>query len=101
MSAWQCFVDRSPALNVGLRTVLALAGAYGVALVGAAALSVGLPLVRLDSALIALMAGFIIQLLGVLWVFATDTVLEALIGLAIPAGLFGLWLWIAHTGGAA
>lgn len=99
MLVWQCSVDRNPVLNVGLRTVLALAGAYGLALVGAAALSVGLPLVRLDSALVALMMGFIIQLVGVLWVFATDTVLGALVGLLIPACMFGIWLALA--GGAA
>lgn len=99
MSVWQCFIDHNPALNVGSRTVLALAGAYGVALVGAAALSVGLPLVRLDAALIALMAGFIIQLLGVLWVFAADTVLRALAGLVATACVLGVWL--VQAGGAA
>jgi hypothetical protein len=98
MLASQFFVDRNPVLNVGSRTVLALAGAYGVALVGAAALSVGLPLVRLDSALIALMMGFIIQLLGVLWVFAAATVLDAFVGLLVPACLFAIWFVLAGGG---
>lgn len=93
------FVDRRPRLNIVLRSLLALFGAYALASLGAAALAVGLPLPRLDAAMSAIMLGFVIQLLAVLWVYAAATVTRASLGIAIPALAFGAWLALEKCGG--
>ncbi|MDR0717808.1 MAG: iron transporter [Azoarcus sp.] len=80
-------------LNIGLRTGLAAFGGYGVALLGAAALAAGLPFeFRPDAVSLAIMLAFVLQLIAIIWVFAAATVARAVLGLAIPAALFGLWL---------
>lgn len=91
-------VERLPWLNIGLRTLLALAGAYGVASLVAATLALALPMKKLDATMTAIMVGFLAQLIGVLWVYAARTVARATLGLLVPALLFGAWLIILLQG---
>lgn len=87
------FADRRPGINVSLRILLAVCGGYGLALLCAATLATGLPLAfSHDAVALAVMLAFIVQLLAILWVFATATLLRAALGLALPAAFFGLWL---------
>jgi hypothetical protein len=80
-------------VNVGVRTGLAAFGGYGLALLGAAAFAAGLPFdFRPDAVSLAIMIAFLLQLVAILWVFAAASVVRAMLGLAIPAALFGLWL---------
>lgn len=94
-------VDATPWLNVGLRALLALFGAYGVALLATAVLAVTLPLSRIEASMAAIMAGFLIQMLCVVWVIATASVARAVIGLAVPAALLAALLCVLPNGGAA
>jgi hypothetical protein len=86
------FLDRHPRLNPGLRILMAVAGGYGTAWLGAAALAVSLPLPRHDAVTLAVMLAFVLYLLFILWVFATATLLRAALGLIVPAALFGVCL---------
>ncbi|MDR0701683.1 MAG: iron transporter [Azoarcus sp.] len=80
-------------INVGVRTGLAAFGGYGLALLGAAAFAAGLPFdFRPDAVSLAIMLAFVLQLVAIIWVFAAATVTRAVLGLAVPAALFGLWL---------
>jgi hypothetical protein len=81
-----------PAANIGLRVLLALAGGYGLALLAASALAAGLPFDnKPDAVSLAIMLAFLLHLGAILWVFACATLARAVLGLAIPAALFGLW----------
>jgi hypothetical protein len=81
-------------INIGLRIGLATFGAYGLALLGAAALAAGLPLEsRPDAVSLAILLAFLLQLLAILWVFAAATIKRAVLGLVIPAAIFALWLF--------
>jgi hypothetical protein len=81
-------------INIGLRIGLATIGAYGLALLGAAALAAGLPLEsRSDAVSLAIMLAFLLQLIAILWVFAAATIKRAVLGLVIPAAIFALWLF--------
>ncbi|MDR1227811.1 MAG: hypothetical protein LBK55_02140 [Azoarcus sp.] len=80
-------------VNVGLRAGLAAFGGYGLALLGAAAFAAGLPFdFRPDAVSLAIMIAFVLQLIAIIWAFAAATIARAVLGLAIPAALFGLWL---------
>jgi hypothetical protein len=80
-------------INVGLRTGLAAFGGYGLALLGAAALASGLPFEsRPDAVSLAIMLGFVLHLVAVIWAFAAATVTRAALGLAAAAAFFGWWL---------
>ncbi|MDR2111742.1 MAG: DUF3649 domain-containing protein [Candidatus Accumulibacter sp.] len=93
-------LERHPRLNPGLRILLAVFGGYGAAWLGAAALASGLPLPRSDAVTLAVILAFVLQLLLILWVFATATLIRAALGVLLPALLFGAWLqW--NTAGAA
>jgi hypothetical protein len=82
-------------INVGLRTGLAAFGGYGLALLGAAVFATGLPFdFKPDAVSLAVMLGFVLHLLAILWAFAAATVTRAALGLAVPAALFGLWLFL-------
>ena len=90
-------IDRRPALNAGLRVVMAVFGGYGLALLAAAALAAGTTfLSKPDAVNFAVMIAFIIQLLAVIWAFAAATLLRAMLGLLLPALVF--WLWLSATG---
>ena len=80
-------------INIVLRTGLAAFGGYGLALLAAAAFAVGLPFeARPDAVSLAIMLGFVLHLIAIIWAFAAASVTRAVAGLAIPAALFGLWL---------
>lgn len=96
-----CFADHRPALNVALRTTMAILGGYAVAALAAAALAVGLPLPRVEAVVAAVMLSFIIYAVAVIWVFAAATLLRALTGLVLTAFAFAVWLRLAPVGGAA
>jgi hypothetical protein len=89
-------IEHSPRVNAGLRIALALFGGYGLALLAAAALAVGLPFdYKPDAITLAQMLAFLLHLVVAIWVFATATLLRAALGVAIPAAVFALWLYIA------
>ncbi|WP_341646055.1 hypothetical protein [Thauera sp. SDU_THAU2] len=96
-----CFADHRPGLNITLRSIMAVFGGYGVAALAAAAFAVGLPLPRTDSVMAAIMLAFLVYTLAVIWVFAAATLLRSAAGLAIGAGAFAAWQWLAAPGGAA
>lgn len=80
-------------VNIGLRTGLAAFGGYGLALLGAAAFAAGLPFdSRPDAVSLAIMFAFLLHLAAIIWAFAAATVTRAVLGLAVPSALFGLWL---------
>lgn len=95
------FADHRPALNVALRSLMAILGGYGLAALAAATLAVGLPLPRVESVMAAIMLSFIVHALAVVWVFAAATLLRAAVGLVLPACAFGFWLQLVQAGGAA
>jgi hypothetical protein len=91
--------DRHPALNTGLRVLMAIFGGYALALLAAAALAIGMPFsFRPDAVSLATMLAFLLYLLAVIWSFAAATLLSAALGLALPAGAF--WLWLLAARGA-
>ncbi|MDR0440822.1 MAG: iron transporter [Candidatus Accumulibacter sp.] len=95
------FADRHPGVNVVLRVLLAVFGSYGLTLLCAAALAAGAPFAaKSDAVSFAVMLSFLVYLLAVIWVFAAATLLRAVLGLALPALGFGLWLFMA-TGSAS
>ena len=95
------FADHRPWLNVSLRSVMALFGGYGLASMVAATLAVGLPLPRPDAVMTAIMLAFLVHMLAALWVFGAATLTRAAAGLAMPAALLGLWLWLLPVGATA
>ena len=95
------FADHRPALNIALRSIMAIFGGYGVAALAAAAFAVGLPPPRTDAVMAAIMLSFLIYTVAVIWAFAAATLLRSAAGLAIGAGAFALWQWLAAPGGAA
>lgn len=95
------FIESVPWLNTGLRVLLALFGAYGVTLLATAVMSVALPLPRIEATLAAIMLGFVVQVLGVIWVIAAASLARAVAGIALPAALLGGLLYLLPAGGAA
>lgn len=90
-------LDRRPALNVGVRVVMAVFGGYGLALLAAAALALGMPFsFRPDAVSLAEMLAFLLYLLAVIWSFAAASLLRVALGLLLPAGTFWLWLMAAR-----
>ncbi len=94
-------IERTAWLNTGLRVLLAIFGAYGVALQATALMSVTLPLSRIEATMAAIMLGFVVQTLGVIWVIAARTVARAALGIILPAVLLGALLQCFPSGGAA
>ncbi len=101
VSRYTMLIECTPWINVSLRVLLALFGAYGVALQATALLSITLPLSRIEATMAAIMLGFVAQTLGVIWVIAARSVARAVLGLALPAVLFGVLLQLLPAGGAA
>jgi hypothetical protein len=96
------FADRHPGVNVVLRVLMAVFGSYGLTLLSAAALAAGVPFAfKPDAVNFAVMLAFLVYLLAVIWVFAATTLLRAALGLALPAAVFGLWLFMASSSGGA
>lgn len=95
------WADHQPWLNTSLRTVLAVFGGYALAAYGAAVLSVTLPLARPDAAMAAIMAGFLIYLLAILWTFAAASLLRAVLGLILSFVVPAIWIGFVQMGGAA
>ena len=92
---------RYPWINVGLRVLLAVFGAYGLAVLASLVFAVALPLPRIDAVMASIMLSFIVQLLAVVWVFASSTLVRACTGLLLPAIILGLWMSILSRGGTA
>jgi hypothetical protein len=88
-------IERRPHVNAGLRIGLALFGGYGLSLLAAAALAVGLPFdYRPDAVSLAVMLAFLLHLVVAIWVFATATLWRAMLGVVVPAIIFALWLYV-------
>jgi hypothetical protein len=101
-SGFTFFADHHPGVNVVLRILLAVFGSYGLTLLCAAALAVGVPFaLKSDAVSFAVMLAFLVYLLAVIWVFAAATLLRAALGLLLPALIFGLWLFTAAPAGGA
>lgn len=88
------FAEKRPGMNIGIRGILAVFGAYGFGVLGARAFAGGLS-PPLDAAALSVMLAFILEAGAIIWVFAASTVARAAMGLAAPAALFGAWLAVA------
>lgn len=87
-------VEKQPGINIGIRTVLALFGAYGFGVLGARTFAGGIS-PPLDAAALSVMLAFSLEAGAIIWVFAASTVARAAMGLAAPVALFGAWLAVA------
>lgn len=91
-------LDRIGWLNTTLRCVLALVGSYANAVLMGSAIAITLSMPAKDATMSAIMLGFVVQLLAVIWVFYARTLIGALVGLAIPAAAAtGVLHWLGAS----
>ena len=95
------FADSRQWLNTGMRVLLAIFGAYGLAAMVSSVFALALPLPKVDAVMASIMLSFIIHLVAVIWVFASATLVRAFAGLLLPAVILGVWLSLLPNGGAA
>lgn len=86
---------------IALRALTAIFGGYAVAAGLTATLAMWLPIVRLEAALTATMAGLIVYPCVIMWCFAARSALRALGGTLLAALPFALLLASRMQGGAA
>lgn len=87
---------------VASRAVAAIGGGYALSALCAAALSLLLPLARVEAVLTGTLAAFVIYPCAVMWAFAARTAWLAWAGLAVPSAVAGAAVWLAvRSGGAA
>jgi hypothetical protein len=91
---------RHPAC-VALRALTAIFGGYALAAGLTATLAMWLPIVRLEAALTATMAGLIVYPCVIMWSFAARTALRALGGVLLAALPFALLLALGAQRAAA
>ncbi|QUN06225.1 hypothetical protein KDN34_01770 [Shewanella yunxiaonensis] len=94
-------IDRTPWLNISLRCLLAGPGGYAVASIIGMLIAKTFPMTSADATMSALMLGFIVQLLAVIYAFQARTIMRATLGLAVPSAIAGLMLWLLPVGGVA
>lgn len=96
-----CF-DSTPWLNVGLRTLVAAFGGYGLALLAGATLATAFRfLPSADAAALAIMLAFSLHALVIIRAFATATVFRAVVEMGVAAAAFGVWLLLLSLGGGS
>ncbi|WP_063266199.1 hypothetical protein [Shewanella mangrovi] len=78
-------LDRIGWLNTTIRCVLALLGSYANAVLLGSVIAITLSMPAKDATMSAIMLGFVVQLLAVIWVFYARTLIGAFVGLALPA----------------
>ena len=88
-------------LAVASRAVAAIGGGYVLAALCGAALSLLLPLVRVEAVLTGTLASFVVYTCAVMWAFAARTAWLAWAGLAVPSAVVGAAVWLAVRGGGA
>lgn len=88
-------------LAVASRAVAAIGGGYVLAALCGAALSLLLPLVRVEAVLTGTLASFVVYTCAVMWAFAARTAWLAWAGLAVPSAVAGAAVWLAVRGGGA
>lgn len=86
--------------SVAGRVVLAAGGGYGIAALATALLSLTLPMARSEAVATATLLSFAVMAGIVVFVFATRTLLRALLTLAGTALVLGALLWLAMGGSA-
>jgi hypothetical protein len=101
VSRFVSFAEQRPELNTGLRCLLAIFGAYGLAALAAATIALALPLSRVDAVMAAAMLSFVVYLLGAIWVFAAATLIRACGGLLLPTIFLGACLSLLSKGAPA
>lgn len=86
--------------SVAGRVVLAAGGGYGIAALATALLSLTLPMARSEAVATATLLSFAVMAGIVVFVFATRTLLQALLTVAGTALVLGALLWLAMGGSA-
>lgn len=86
--------------SVAGRVVLAAGGGYGIAALATALLSLILPMARSEAVATATLLSFAVMAAIVVIVFATRTLLRALLTVAGTALVLGTLLWLAMGGSA-
>ncbi|ARO53129.1 conserved protein of unknown function; putative membrane protein [Methylorubrum extorquens] len=86
--------------SVAGRVVLAAGGGYGIAALATALLSLTLPMARSEAVATATLLSFAVMAGIVVFVFATRTLLRALLTVAGTALVLGALLWLAMGGSA-
>ncbi|ABY32490.1 hypothetical protein [Methylorubrum extorquens] len=86
--------------SVAGRVVLAAGGGYGIAALATALLSLTLPMARSEAVATATLLSFAVMTGIVVFVFATRTLLRALLTVAGTALVLGALLWLAMGGSA-
>ncbi|MEQ9509776.1 MAG: DUF3649 domain-containing protein [Alloalcanivorax xenomutans] len=81
-------------LSVASRVIAAGLGGYALSAAATAALSLGLPMPRVDAVITASVLSFLIYSAAVIWAFACATTARAWAGIAIPALLCGALVWL-------
>ncbi|TFZ60368.1 iron transporter [Methylorubrum sp. Q1] len=87
-------------VSVAGRVVLAAGGGYGIAALATALLSLTLPMARSEAVATATLLSFAVMAGIVVLVFATRTLLRALLTVAGTAVVLGALLWLAMGGSA-
>jgi Ca2+/H+ antiporter len=86
--------------SVAGRVVLAAGGGYGIAALATALLSLTLPMARSEAVATATLLSFAVMAGIVVFVFATRTLLRAILTVAGTALVLGALLWLAMGGSA-
>ncbi|KQO94266.1 hypothetical protein [Methylorubrum extorquens] len=86
--------------SVAGRVVVAAGGGYGIAALATALLSLTLPMARSEAVATATLLSFAVMAGIVVFVFATRTLLRALLTVAGTALVLGALLWLAMGGSA-
>ncbi len=81
-------------LSIASRAVAAILGGYALTALATFALAIFLPLSRAEASMTATLLSFLIYTCAVIWVFATRTAWRAWVGIAVPAVVLGVVIWI-------
>lgn len=82
-------------LNVALRTLVALAGGYGLASLGGMALGLWLPLPRADSAMAGTLSGLLLWPIAFIAAFGISSLRRLVLGVSACMGAFILMAFTA------
>lgn len=83
-----------PRLSIAARVIAAIAGGYGVALLATLLIARALPGARAMGLSAGMMAFFAVWTAAMIWAFAARGLMRLLLGLAVPALLCGMAIWL-------
>ena len=88
-----------PALNLGLRLLLAVCGGYIAAVFCGSALALWLPLTMPDATASAIILAYVLFALFGIWVFAAASLVRAVAGLIVPIAISVGLIFLKQGGG--